>query len=367
MGLRRTDGPGQFVAEADDGTPVAVVTVTSDATDVVTAVRVEVPRPVLMRTDEARTLVHSLHELADALGGPLAVDVRDELVRDAARRAGFAGTLRGPLTIGPGRAAAAGATWGTRPLPERVEELLGTARVARRRTLGTHATTLDITPPDGRAFRVRVPNHDGVMAESVAAAADTLLAVKRRFGVNAAITKLDFDPDGAGFAHGDVVGTAEGASGVIVLNPVLVTADGLAADRQHRAETGAAGVVTATPPYFRVDEVTAHECWHFLDAVVLSSGTANTEFNASLGRALGVTSLELALRGGAEGAPPAWRLAHQRLVTEVSAYAATSPRECTAEMFVRWWFDPAGRSPVIDAFGALVDRYFAPTTPPDHK
>jgi hypothetical protein len=104
--------------------------------------------------------------------------------------------------------------------------------------------------------------------------------------------------------------------------------------------------------------VVAHECWHYLDAEIRVSGSAYVEFNAGLGDALGVASLELALRGREPGAPAEWRDAHARLVRDVSAYAGTSPREATAEMFGIWWCSPGPHAPVVERFGELVERYF---------
>jgi hypothetical protein len=94
-----------------------------------------------------------------------------------------------------------------------------------------------------------------------------------------------------------------------------------------------------------------------MQAGVLTSAARYTEFNRTLGEALGVESLELALRGAEPDAPESWRQARDRLVREVSAYATTSPQEANAEIFVQWWCHPPGRSTLVDAFGALVDRY----------
>ena len=87
-------------------------------------------------------------------------------------------------------------------------------------------------------------------------------------------------------------------------------------------------------------------------------GTRVHRFNAALGDALGVGTLEHALRGRERDAPPEWRAAHERLVQDVSAYAGTNPREASAEMFSLWWTTPAPRPPVIERFGELVERYF---------
>jgi hypothetical protein len=82
------------------------------------------------------------------------------------------------------------------------------------------------------------------------------------------------------------------------------------------------------------------------------------EFNAALGDALGVESLEHALRGRERGAPAEWQAAHAQLVRDVSNYAGTNPREATAEMFSLWWRGDRA-SPVVARFGELVEQHFS--------
>ena len=212
--------------------------------------------------------------------------------------------------------------------------------------------------------RVRLPRDAEIMPEPVAAAADTALAVKARFGKAArGIDALSFDHGGVALAAGDVSGLAEGASGVVVLTPNFVVPDLLEAERRTRAD--ASRRTRPAPaddvPFGSVDEVVAHECWHYLDAAIRVSGSRYVAFNAALGEALGVASLELALRGRERGAPPEWQAAHARLVDEVSAYAATNPREATAEMFSSWWCGRGGSSAVVATFGELVDQTFPPS------
>ncbi len=316
-------------------------------------------RATMTSIADAHTLVRSLGEIVEEIGEPVEIETNDELVRDEARRAGWTGPLRGALRQAPG-APLAGPS-GADTITERVAALLPGAQVSRHRTLSSRAVTLDVAVPDDRVVRVRVPGRDDVMTESVAAAVDTMLAVRRRFGRRAGVTKLDFDPGGAGFAGGNIVGTAEGATGVAVLNPMMIVASELAANRLELVTKGLVRIsAPAPPPWFHVDAVTAHECWHFMDAAITTSPARYTEFHRELGRALGVESLELALRGAEPGAPEAWRQAHERIEHEVSRYATTNPREATAELFMRWWFGPPGVSSVVDTFGALVDRYFPP-------
>src|SRR5262249_22561390 len=206
----------------------------------------------------------------------------------------------------------------------------------------------------GDAVRVRLPRDVELMAEPVAAAAETALAVKARFGRAASgIDVLSFDSGGIALSTGDVAGQAEGGSGVVVLSPNFVGADLLEQERRSRAQSGrrTRPALATERPFHTLDQVVAHECWHYLDAEIRVSGSAYVAFNRALGEALGVESLELALRGRERDAPTAWRAALARLVDEVSAYAATSPREATAEMFARWWC--GGASPVVVRFGEL--------------
>ena len=355
------DGPGRFVAEGDDGGPIATLALARATPEGVISVAVEPAQGAIARIEDADALMRSVGDLVDVLGEPIELTTHDELVRDAARRGGWTGPLRGALTAARGLSASTTpATVET--IADRVGALLPGIGVTRHRTLSHHAVTLDIAAPHDRVVRVRVPGRDDVMAESVAAAVDTMLAVRRRFGRRAGVTKLDFDPGGAGFSGGSIVGTAEGATGVAVLNPMMIIASELAANRLELVTTGSVRIsAPVPPPWFHVDGVTAHECWHFMDAEVQTSPARYIEFHRELGAALGVESLELALRGAERGAPAAWREAHDRIVREVSRYATRNPREATAELFVRWWFGPPGTSTVVDTFGALVDRYFPPS------
>jgi len=369
MTLRRTEVPGRFVADGEDGTPLATLTLARPAPGDAISVVVEPARGVVARIDDADALVRSVDDLVDVLRETLDLATNDELVRDAARRRGWTGGLRGALTRAPGPPATPATAPATAPTPataetiaERVGALLPGVQVTRHRTWWHRALTIDLAVPHDQVVQVRMPARDDVMAESVAAAADTLLALRRRFGQQARVTKLDFDPGGAGFAHGSIVGTAEGATGVAVLNPLMIVASELAENRGERQARGMVGVsALVPPPWFPVDGVTAHECWHFMDAAVQTVPARYTEFHRELGAALGVESFELALRGREHGAPDAWRLAHDRIVREVSLYATTNAREATAEMFVRWWFGTPGASSLVDTFGALVDRYFPPS------
>jgi hypothetical protein len=310
----------------------------------------DVLRPERVGVIEAGVVVDAALELAD--GGRLCVT--DELVRAEARSLGCVGGLREPWLAMPA----------SRGAPEpvaveaAVEAFLPGTEVRRRRSL-FGVLGLVATRAGAGSVRVRLPRSGALMAEPIAAAVDTLLAVRARFGRAAVgMHALSFDNGGVDLSHGNTAGQAEGASGVIVVAPSYVAGDAEGEVRRVRRSQGRSmrPAVCDDRPMLRLDEVVAHECWHYLDAEIRTSGSAYVEFHRVLGEALGVDSLELALRGRERDAPPAWQAAHVRLVHEVSAYGATSPREATAEMFSRWWCGEG--SPVVSRFGELVEQLF---------
>jgi hypothetical protein len=325
-------------------------------------VAVDVDVPELVGRAEARALVAAVDDVLDGRAGE--VMVSDALVRDEARRSGYRGELRGavgrpggePCASATARSDARGAGREVDTLTQ-VASLLPEFAVRRRR--GLRSGDLVVATDDGRAgVRVRLPRQGALMPEPVAAAADTALAVKARFGRAASgIAALSFDH---GIASRAIAGQAEGASGVVALTPIFVDADLLADERRARCAEGrrSPAARSGVRPFMALEQVVAHECWHYLDAEIRVSGTAYVAFNAALGEALGVETLEQALRGRERDAPPAWRAAHERLVADVSAYAGTSPREATAEMFSVWWCAPGTPSPVIARFGQLLEESF---------
>ncbi len=296
----------------------------------------------------------------------------DELVREHARHVGFAGPLRGVLER-PRRSELAPPVGDTTPdigeIAAAVHELSAQVSVRPRggpwRGFELRAERDGARGPsgsgaNGSTVRVRLPRRVDLMAEPIAAAIDTVFAVKARFGRAASgITKMSFDHGGEALTTGNIAGLAEGAAGVVVLTPNFVATQLMGEARQRWREQGRAPRVASAQvaPCRVVDDVVAHECWHYLDAEVRSSGRAYVEFNAALGDALGVESLEHALRGRERGAPAEWQAAHARLVRDVSNYAGTNPREATAEMFSIWWRGDRG-SPVVARFGELVTQHF---------
>ena len=105
-----------------------------------------------------------------------------------------------------------------------------------------------------------------------------------------------------------------------------------------------------------LDGIIAHEVWHQIEGATEARSYAwGVELRRRLGEHLGVATLEHAILGRAPGAADAWRHANERLAREASPYAATLPREATAELFMLWWLMPEeGRTPVVRAFGEAV-------------
>jgi hypothetical protein len=312
----------------------------------------------------ARSLLECVLARVDTrVASTVQVRCSDDLVRDHASRVGFTAPLRGVLTSA-GRVDVAGAVESVDladldVVAAMVDQLVPGVSVGPRRGLW-RVFELRASSDDGSAVKVRLPRRADLMAEPIAAALDTVFAVKARFGRAASgITKLSFDHGGEALTTGNVAGLAEGAAGVVVLTPNFVSSHLMGDERDRwRAQGRAPRVANADDqPCAIVDGVVAHECWHYLDAEVRSSGRAYVEFNAALGEALGVESLEHALRGRERSAPAEWQSAHAQLVRDVSNYAGTNPREATAEMFSLWW---RGRraSPVVARFGELVERHF---------
>jgi hypothetical protein len=311
----------------------------------------------LVQRDAARELVRALQ----AAGlGPLAV--ASDLVRAEARVAGWTGELRGPLRPPTGlphgaeaRAAAAEPSVGA------VGALLPGVVVARH-GFGRRHFSIRATAADGLRMKVKAPDRDDLVPELIAAALDTALAVKRRFGRMASGVHTVAIDDGAGSLDDhSTAGSTQSGSGTMYLDTSLAFADAIVAQDARMA--GRVGVSARPgPPFFAIDGVVAHEYWHNLDATVVATPGVYVEMNRALGEELGVETFEHALRGGEANAPAAWQEARRRIATEVSLYALSNQREATAEMFKLWWCSsPASPpSPLVARFGALVDRFYPP-------
>ena len=306
-------------------------------------VGVTVLTPLTIGRAGARALLDAVVGVGETKAdGPPLVYVHDELVRNEARVTGWTGGLRQPLTRPDPRVAnpsAVGRPPAEDPRITAVAALLPGTSV-RRGGFSRHMLTLKVAGADGRTrIRLRLPDRDDLMPETVASAADTTLAVKRRFGRMASgVHALAFDHGGGQFADGSVAGSAESGTGTIFLNTNLAFADDLVEQRRRAAASGGRGVsAVVQPPFTALEGVTAHELWHNLDATIQSTPGQYVEFNRVLGEELGVATFEYALRGGEASAPPEWRAARMRIVQEVSVYATTNLREATAEMFKLWW------------------------------
>lgn len=221
-------------------------------------------------------------------------------------------------------------------------------RVEERRTRGLRAlvrgavsglaTQHDLLVHDDtararRPLRVAVPGGD-VVAANIAAVIDTALAIRRRFGEAVShLRVISFDLSNPDLVSGKQAGSAHQALSIVHLNAAYVQAP-----------------ARVSPDFLR--EVTAHELWHLIDAWLQARRYRDTiELRRVLGEHFGAPSLEHVTRGDVPGA-------RERLVAEVSAYAATNPVEATAELFEQWWTRPAGAlSPAVRLFGDLVERY----------
>ena len=329
------------------------------------------------REDRRAFVVNVFHDgrcsraLADAVLGHLErvaatdamFDTPNPVVRDEARRRGWTGRLRSPLTRGS--KATPGGSADTEALAAAVKELVGRpvriegpAAGSRRwfdfARLGySGAVRLTVESP---GLTVAVPDDADVLVEAVAGAIDTVLAVRDRFAGHADHLRLVFfDRASHTSQPSKWIGKANDTVFAIHLDDTLVLADGWV-----RARGGGDGS-WARHPFTVVDAVTAHEAWHQIEFKFRGRRADHADFRRQLGAALGVETLEQAIQGGHRRAPEAFRQAHDRLRDTVSAYATTNPMEATAEMFELWWCGVT--NPTVDCFGQLMERFFAATRP----
>jgi hypothetical protein len=313
------------------------------------AVSLQLAAPVVLRRALAEAVVAAL----TAARVP-SLAVGDELLRDAARRAGWSGALRGTLA----------APAGGQPFLETddaVQALLPGTEVTRR-GFARHTLSLRAVAADGLRLKIKVPDRPDVMPEQLAAALDVTFGVRRRFGRMASGVHTIAIDDGAGmFDDHRTAGSAQSGTGTFFLDTSLACADAMDA---HRERLGGAPTVSARParPWFGIDGVVAHEYWHNLDTTVVATPAVYLELNRELGAELGVETYEHALRGREPNAPPEWQAAFHRILTEVSPYATTNWRESTAELFKLWWCRPldAPPAPLVARFGALLERFYPP-------
>ena len=314
------------------------------------AVSLQLVAPLVITRDVAISVVDALTRARVAV-----LDVADALVRGAARDVGWTGALRAPLVAPAGTE--------DRPDPvDAVRAILGDVEVERR-GFSRHTLSLRVTTVDRLRMKVKVPDRADVMPEMLAAALDTALAVRRRFGRMASgVHAISIDDGAGGFDDHRTAGSATSGTGTFFLDTSL--ACGEAMDGQRRRAAGRRGIsAEVTRPWFSIDGVVAHEYWHNLDTTVLATPATYVEMNRALGAELGVETYEHALRGRETTAPAEWQHALARIVREVSPYATTNMRESTAEMFKLWWCRPADGppTPLVATFGALLDRFYPPS------
>ncbi|HLM16888.1 MAG TPA: hypothetical protein VK549_03635 [Acidimicrobiia bacterium] len=326
----------------DGATPFATLAPSADG-----AVSLQLLTPVVISREVARSLIAALTS-----AGVPALDVGDALLRDQARAVGWVGALRAPLV------APDGADAQLDPVGA-VHSMLSGAEVERR-GLSRRTLSMRVTTVDGLRMKVKVPDRSDVMPEMLAAALDTALAVRRRFGRMASgVHTISIDDGAGGFDDHRTAGAATSGTGTFFLDTSLACGGAMEAQRQRMA--GAPGIsAQVTRPWFSIDGVVAHEYWHNLDTTVLATPATYVELNRALGAELGVETFEHALRGREDTAPLEWRHALGRIVREVSPYATTNMREATAEMFKLWWCAPphTSPSPLVACFGALLDRFY---------
>jgi hypothetical protein len=213
--------------------------------------------------------------------------------------------------------------------------------------------------------RVDLPDRADLLVEQVARSVDTITSIQEHFGSAVPPLRMAFDHADFGLRHGTTSGEAAGG-GEIHINASWVNVEGLLAFRRPRADAPPRFAPSARPVaiYNNLDGTTAHEAWHQIDFMFQGRHYATSiELRRALGEELGVETLEQALRGADRGAPPAWRAARQRLIEEVSPYAATATQEATAEMFKLWWCRVGDPGPLIVRFGELVETLVAAPEP----
>ena len=207
--------------------------------------------------------------------------------------------------------------------------------LANQHDLLVHDTdAADATARAPAPLRIGIPAGGDVDVTNVAAVVDTTLAVRRRFGAAVAhLRVVSFDLSNADLVSGTQAGSAHQALSIVHLN----------ANYALRPSPVPAAFVRA---------VIAHELWHLIDGWLQARRYRDTiELRRALGEHFGAPSLEHVTRGDVPGA-------RERLIAEVSSYAATNPVEATAELFEQWWTRPPDQqSPAVRLFGTLVERY----------
>jgi hypothetical protein len=377
--LRPVDGQSDVFDVWAYGTPVGAVSLGLSGSVARVAVRVDVAPT--MQEGLVAVIMAVVQRSIDVGATDVEFHGTSLLLRHEARRLGFRGPLHAPLQARAADVAvpvttdaddAGGgpddrARWlavalddvGVMATPARRARPLG--RLAKRLAGGV-GNPLELvcewTP--GRSFTISVPDRPDLMPEPIALAATTTANVFHRFSdFAAAVAVVRFDHGQYGLKEGHYAGVAAGSDPSIYLAVDFVAAeDALATLRSN--ERGEGTITPGAPAaYTPVEAVVAHELWHRIEFVFEARHyRSSLDFRRQLGEALGVDTLEHALKGGAASAPPPWQAAHRRLIDEVSAYATTNVREATAEMFKLWWCRGETCSAIVARFGELLDVYF---------
>ena len=334
----------------------------------------------LVRADVRRLML----AMAEVAHTPGIVDVSlratDVLVRTMARAHGFEGSLRADLSRVaaswvPADAEDEWPSYDRDEIARGLRDLLpGTmvtiepggvvARLARRFETGIGGSARVVAVRDGTSAQLVAPMRSDLMIDSLAAALDTMLTIFVRFAAVARhVPPVVFGMAAMDMVEGRISGQATG--GRITINPAHVSVGALEAliRTETDSDPGARRMFRASRKpsgrYFSVDGVVAHEIGHSIDHLGGNGRIADsTQFRQSIGAALGVESVELALRGREPGAPPEWQRAQRELVEQISDYATTNGVELFAEIF-KAWFEGA-ESPVTLAFDGLMADWFPP-------
>jgi hypothetical protein len=342
------------------------------------------PWPAYDRAIAARMVGAVIDTASRCTDGGARLHTLDPLARYEARRAGFRGPLRRPLTLGPSTSGSDIA----RPRPGHVEDSPADAardrparlarelegllpdirfsaaplpglmrKVVQRAMSGVGARMrLDAHGAAGD-LRILVPARGDVIAEAVAMAVDTAMAIKARFReVIAGVRTVSFDLGERGMSSNHIAGVANTTAAAVQLNAAYCCADLLPGLLYGHAAPRTAHPSALTSAEYRIDKVTAHEFGHYFDfSFQAGRYRESMDFRRRLGETLGVATLEMAVRGDAPEA-------RARLARDVSPYATTNIHEAMAELFAVWWFGGSRCGPVVQCYDRLVEQYFpAPT------
>ena len=211
----------------------------------------------------------------------------------------------------------------------------GVARRLVRASLSGRSDTAELLVEDDHgAFTIRYPERDDLSIDAMARVVHVAFAFRRRFwpGLRHA-RRILIDHGTHGFQSGATAGEAAQVIGDIHLNATFFLGE------------------TASPG--QVEETTAHEFWHQVEMAFQAERYRDSmEFRRMLGAYFGMETLEhVVSRAGP---------ARERLVAEVSAYAATNALEAAAEMARLWWRYRGAEEqpPVVRHFVETVNRYF---------